>query len=120
MTSSPVADVRQGYVYPNEQPGWGIDFQTELAARFPCQRRQPDLDRLPFARRHPGPPLASRVVDADQGNQTIGPLAAGTGTARRRTSHDVPSRQTAVSSAGPSRSSCPAATNRSPAQVRPR
>ncbi len=44
-----LADVRQGYVYPNDQPGWGIDFQTELAARFPVNDDNPTwtVCRLP-------------------------------------------------------------------------
>jgi len=28
--------VRDGYLYPNEQPGLGIDIDEKLAARYPC------------------------------------------------------------------------------------
>lgn len=28
--------VRGGYMYPNDQPGLGIDFNEELAAQYPC------------------------------------------------------------------------------------
>jgi mannonate dehydratase len=42
--------VRDGYMYPNEKPGLGIDIDEELAAKFPCrdevvqwtQKRLPD------------------------------------------------------------------------------
>jgi mannonate dehydratase len=30
-------EVRNGYLYPNEQPGLGIDIDEELAARYPCE-----------------------------------------------------------------------------------
>jgi mannonate dehydratase len=30
-------EVRNGYMYPNDRPGWGIDLNEELAAKFPCQ-----------------------------------------------------------------------------------
>lgn len=29
--------VREGYLYPNEQPGLGIDIDEKLAAKYPCQ-----------------------------------------------------------------------------------
>lgn len=29
--------VRDGYLYPNDSPGLGIDIDEQLAARFPCQ-----------------------------------------------------------------------------------
>ncbi|MAU10221.1 MAG: starvation-sensing protein RspA [Anaerolineaceae bacterium] len=29
-------EVRNGYLYPNEQPGLGIDINEELAAKYPC------------------------------------------------------------------------------------
>lgn len=43
-------EVRQGYMYPNDQPGFGIDLNEVAAARFPCsneidvwtQARTPD------------------------------------------------------------------------------
>lgn len=28
--------IRQGYLYPNEQPGLGIDIDEQLAAKYPC------------------------------------------------------------------------------------
>lgn len=30
-------EVRDGYMYPNEQPGLGIDIDEDLAARYPCE-----------------------------------------------------------------------------------
>jgi mannonate dehydratase len=30
-------EVRNGYMYPNDQPGLGIDIDEKLAAKFPCQ-----------------------------------------------------------------------------------
>jgi mannonate dehydratase len=30
-------EVRGGYMYPNDRPGLGIEFNEELAARYPCQ-----------------------------------------------------------------------------------
>jgi mannonate dehydratase len=30
-------EVRRGYMYPNEQPGLGIDINEELAAKYPCE-----------------------------------------------------------------------------------
>jgi len=33
--------VEGGYVYPNERPGWGIDFDEALAARFPPTDENP-------------------------------------------------------------------------------
>ncbi len=30
-------EVRGGYLYPNDQPGLGIDIDEQLAAKFPCQ-----------------------------------------------------------------------------------
>jgi len=29
-------EVRLGYVYPNDKPGLGIDFDEKLAAKYPC------------------------------------------------------------------------------------
>ena len=29
-------EVRQGYMYPNDRPGLGIDFDENLAAKYPC------------------------------------------------------------------------------------
>lgn len=31
--------VKAGYLYPNENPGFGIDFDEELAKHYPCQFR---------------------------------------------------------------------------------
>lgn len=33
--------VRNGYLYPNEQPGLGIDLDEQLAARYPCTDEPP-------------------------------------------------------------------------------
>ncbi len=30
-------EVRDGYMYPNERPGLGIDIDEELAAKYPCE-----------------------------------------------------------------------------------
>jgi mannonate dehydratase len=30
-------EVHDGYMYPNDQPGLGIDINEELAAKYPCQ-----------------------------------------------------------------------------------
>jgi mannonate dehydratase len=30
-------EVRNGYMYPNDQPGLGIDIDEKLAAKYPCQ-----------------------------------------------------------------------------------
>ena len=30
-------EVRNGYLYPNDQPGLGIDIDEDLAAKYPCQ-----------------------------------------------------------------------------------
>ncbi len=30
-------EVRNGYMYPNDQPGLGIDIDEKLAARYPCE-----------------------------------------------------------------------------------
>lgn len=30
-------EVRDGYLYPNDQPGLGIDIDEKLAAKYPCQ-----------------------------------------------------------------------------------
>ena len=32
-------EVKDGYLYPNEKPGFGIEFDEELANRYPCQFR---------------------------------------------------------------------------------
>ncbi|NOY80375.1 MAG: starvation-sensing protein RspA [Kiritimatiellaeota bacterium] len=34
-------EVRNGYVYPNDMPGWGIEFDEALAARHPCRDGNP-------------------------------------------------------------------------------
>ena len=41
--------VRDGYVHPNDGPGWGIDFDESVAARFPCDDANPTwtVSRLP-------------------------------------------------------------------------
>jgi mannonate dehydratase len=42
-------EVRGGYAYPNDRPGWGIEFDETLAARFPPDEANPDwtVSRLP-------------------------------------------------------------------------
>jgi len=42
-------EVRNGYAYPNERPGLGIDFDERLAAKFPCDNDPVDwtVSRLP-------------------------------------------------------------------------
>jgi len=42
-------EVKGGYAYPNESPGLGIDFDEALAAKFPCDDRNPTwtVSRLP-------------------------------------------------------------------------
>lgn len=42
-------ELRDGYAYPNDKPGLGVDIDEALAARYPCVNRLPDwtLARLP-------------------------------------------------------------------------
>ena len=42
-------EVRDGYAYPNDRPGLGIDLDEKLAARFPCDDDNPTwtVSRLP-------------------------------------------------------------------------
>ncbi|MFE5323150.1 enolase C-terminal domain-like protein [Paenibacillus sp. NPDC056579] len=42
-------EVRDGYVYPNDKPGLGIDIDEKLAAKYPCNNKLPEwtLARLP-------------------------------------------------------------------------
>jgi mannonate dehydratase len=35
-------EVRKGYMYPNDQPGLGIDIDEELAAKYPCPEGPPE------------------------------------------------------------------------------
>jgi mannonate dehydratase len=41
--------VERGHVRPNDRPGWGIDFDEELAAKYPCVDEVPTwtVSRLP-------------------------------------------------------------------------
>ncbi len=41
--------VRDGFCYPNDAPGLGIDLDEKQAARYPCDNRLPQwtLARLP-------------------------------------------------------------------------
>jgi len=41
--------LKDGMVWANDQPGWGIDFRPEIAARFPCEPADADWTtaRLP-------------------------------------------------------------------------
>ncbi|NPV81109.1 MAG: D-galactonate dehydratase family protein [Firmicutes bacterium] len=42
-------EIRDGYVYPNDKPGLGIDIDEAKAARYPCSNELPEwtLARLP-------------------------------------------------------------------------
>jgi mannonate dehydratase len=42
-------EIRNGYVYPNDQPGLGIDFHEELAQKYPCDEKVTEwtVTRLP-------------------------------------------------------------------------
>ncbi|CAH0122468.1 MULTISPECIES: enolase C-terminal domain-like protein [unclassified Paenibacillus] len=42
-------EIRNGYVYPNDKPGLGIDVDEKLAAQYPCHNVLPEwtLARLP-------------------------------------------------------------------------
>jgi mannonate dehydratase len=42
-------EARGGYVYPNDKPGWGIEFNEKLAAKYPCDDANPQwtVARLP-------------------------------------------------------------------------
>lgn len=42
-------ETRNGYIYPNERPGLGIDINEEAAKKYPCDSTVPDwtLARLP-------------------------------------------------------------------------
>ncbi|TVY08891.1 enolase C-terminal domain-like protein [Paenibacillus cremeus] len=41
--------IKNGFVYPNEKPGLGMDLDEELAAKFPCVNKLPEwtLARIP-------------------------------------------------------------------------
>lgn len=36
-----IPELRNGYVYPNDKPGWGIEFNEDLAAKYPCKDDNP-------------------------------------------------------------------------------
>lgn len=42
-------ELRQGYVYPNDKPGLGIEFDEQAAAKYPCTEENPKwtVSRLP-------------------------------------------------------------------------
>ncbi|MFP4580100.1 MAG: enolase C-terminal domain-like protein [Candidatus Sumerlaeia bacterium] len=42
-------EIRNGYAYPNDKPGLGIDFDEKMAAQYPCDSENPDWteSRLP-------------------------------------------------------------------------
>jgi mannonate dehydratase len=44
-----IPEVREGYVYPNDRPGWGIDFDEKLASRYPVDNKPVEwtVSRLP-------------------------------------------------------------------------
>jgi len=33
-------EVKDGYIYPNDKPGLGIDFDEQMAKEFPAQFRE--------------------------------------------------------------------------------
>ena len=35
-------EARKGYVYPNDRPGLGIEFNEDLAKKFPCDDKNPE------------------------------------------------------------------------------
>lgn len=47
--SSGISRIKNGYVYPNEKPGLGIEFNESLAQKYPCENKTPDwtVARLP-------------------------------------------------------------------------
>ena len=47
-------EVRQGYMYPNDRPGLGIDFDEKLAAKYPCT---PEVDTWTQTRLPDGTPV---------------------------------------------------------------
>ncbi len=49
--------VRNGYMYPNDKPGLGIDIDEKLAAKYPCEDWVERLDADPSAGRQPGAAL---------------------------------------------------------------
>jgi mannonate dehydratase len=34
-TSAPLAKIRKGYIYSNDQPGFGIDIDEKAAVKYP-------------------------------------------------------------------------------------
>ena len=44
-----IPEIKQGYVYPNDKPGLGIDFDEELAKKYPCDDNVTEwtVSRLP-------------------------------------------------------------------------
>ena len=48
-------EVRDGYMYPNDKPGLGIDFDEALAAKYPCTRCGGYVDADPPAGWQPDP-----------------------------------------------------------------
>ncbi len=47
-------EVRNGYMYPNDKPGLGIDIDEKLAAKYPCRGLGGGLDADPPAGWQPG------------------------------------------------------------------
>ncbi len=56
-------EVRDGYMYPNDKPGLGIDIDEELAAKYPATGHHRDVDADPLARRQPGEAVTIPLVD---------------------------------------------------------
>jgi mannonate dehydratase len=34
-------EVRDGYAWPNDKPGWGVGFDESLARKYPCKEGNP-------------------------------------------------------------------------------
>ena len=48
-----IPELRDGYAWPNDRPGWGIEFNEELAGRWPCDNEIPRwTTRLPDGTLH--------------------------------------------------------------------
>ena len=44
QTSFPAARVKNGYIYAKDKPGWGMDLDEKLAAKFPVADGPPNFD----------------------------------------------------------------------------
>ena len=50
-------EVRNGYMYPSDGPGLGIDIDEDLAAKYPCANEVIGWTPDALARRQPGAAL---------------------------------------------------------------